>query len=250
MQNSSTFRSTLRTRDEVDIRAGKYVSGVYVRMMLGVLLSAVVGYVLVASGLMYKILATAGSGFALGVFLLQMATVMMFRPMMQSANPSKVKGLFYFYAAITGITVGFVGMLYTAASILNIFTAAAFAFGGLAAYGHTTKRNLGVVGTFCVQALWMTIGLSLIYVLSGFIPFLRPFAQTLNITTGILGVLVFSGLTAYESQLLNQQAYALANSNASEGSISLYTTAGALTMYLNFINLFFSLLRLFGDRRR
>jgi hypothetical protein len=62
--------------------------------------------------------------------------------------------------------------------------------------------------------------------------------------------LVFSGLTAYESQLLNQNAYSLARSNADEGSISLYTTSGALTMYLNFINLFFSLLRLFGDRRR
>jgi FtsH-binding integral membrane protein len=219
-------------------------------MMLGVLLSAVVAYALIVSGLMYQIMATAGTGFALGIFVLQFATVMMFRPMMQSASAGKVKALYYFYAAITGVTVGFVGIIYTAASILNIFAAAAFAFGGLAAFGHSTKRNLGVVGTFCIQALWMTIGLSLIYMLSSFVPFLRPFAQTLNITTGILGVLVFSGLTAYESQLLSQNAYSLARSNADEGTISLYTTSGALTMYLNFINLFFSLLRLFGDRRR
>jgi FtsH-binding integral membrane protein len=219
-------------------------------MMLGVLLSAVVAYALIVSGLMYQIMATAGTGFALGIFVLQFATVMMFRPMMQSASAGKVKALYYFYAAITGVTVGFVGIIYTAASILNIFAAAAFAFGGLAAFGYSTKRNLGVVGTFCIQALWMTIGLSLIYMLSSFVPFLRPFAQTLNITTGILGVLVFSGLTAYESQLLSQNAYSLARSNADEGTISLYTTSGALTMYLNFINLFFSLLRLFGDRRR
>jgi len=250
MQNSSTLNTSVRARDQVDVRAGKYITGVYVRMMLGVLLSAVVAYALIASGLMYQIMATAGTGFALGIFVLQFATVMMFRPMVQSASAGKVKALYYFYAAITGVTVGFVGIIYTAASILNIFAAAAFAFGGLAAFGHSTKRNLGVVGTFCIQALWMTIGLSLIYMLSSFVPFLRPFAQTLNITTGILGVLVFSGLTAYESQLLNQNAYSLARSNADEGSISLYTTSGALTMYLNFINLFFSLLRLFGDRRR
>ena len=250
MQNSSTLNTSVRARDQVDVRAGKYITGVYVRMMLGVLLSAVVAYALIVSGLMYQIMATAGTGFALGIFVLQFATVMMFRPMMQSASAGKVKALYYFYAAITGVTVGFVGIIYTAASILNIFAAAAFAFGGLAAFGHSTKRNLGVVGTFCIQALWMTIGLSLIYMLSSFVPFLRPFAQTLNITTGILGVLVFSGLTAYESQLLNQNAYSLARSNADEGSISLYTTSGALTMYLNFINLFFSLLRLFGDRRR
>jgi FtsH-binding integral membrane protein len=250
MQNSSTLNTSVRTRDQVDVRAGKYITGVYVRMMLGVLLSAVVAYALIVSGLMYQIMATAGTGFALGIFVLQFATVMMFRPMMQSASAGKVKALYYFYAAITGVTVGFVGIIYTAASILNIFAAAAFAFGGLAAFGYSTKRNLGVVGTFCIQALWMTIGLSLIYMLSSFVPFLRPFAQTLNITTGILGVLVFSGLTAYESQLLSQNAYSLARSNADEGTISLYTTSGALTMYLNFINLFFSLLRLFGDRRR
>jgi hypothetical protein len=250
MQNSSTLNTSVRARDQVDVRAGKYITGVYVRMMLGVLLSAAVAYALIASGLMYQIMATAGTGFALGIFVLQFATVMMFRPMVQSASAGKVKALYYFYAAITGVTVGFVGIIYTAASILNIFAAAAFAFGGLAAFGYSTKRNLGVVGTFCVQALWMTIGLSLIYMLSSFVPFLRPFAQTLNITTGILGVLVFSGLTAYESQMLSQKAYSLARSNADEGTISLYTTSGALTMYLNFINLFFSLLRLFGDRRR
>ncbi|MCX6106979.1 MAG: Bax inhibitor-1 family protein [Proteobacteria bacterium] len=250
MQNSSTLNTSVRARDQVDVRAGKYITGVYVRMMLGVLLSAAVAYALIASGLMYQIMATAGTGFALGIFVLQFATVMMFRPMVQSASAGKVKALYYFYAAITGVTVGFVGIIYTAASILNIFAAAAFAFGGLAAFGYSTKRNLGVVGTFCVQALWMTIGLSLIYMLSSFVPFLRPFAQTLNITTGILGVLVFSGLTAYESQMLSQKAYSLARSNADEGTISLYTTTGALTMYLNFINLFFSLLRLFGDRRR
>ncbi|MBM4250635.1 MAG: Bax inhibitor-1/YccA family protein [Deltaproteobacteria bacterium] len=250
MQYSSTLETSIRSRDEIDIRAGKYVSGVYARMMMGVLLTAVVAYGLVVSGMMDQILLAGGSVFALGIFVLQFATVMMFRPMMQSASAGKVKALYYFYAAVTGVTVGFVGMVYTAASILNVFAAAAFAFGGLAAYGHTTRRNLGVVGTFCVQALWMTVGLSLIYLLSSFVPFLRPFAQTLNITTGILGVLVFSGLTAYESQQLSQNAYTLARSPASEATISMYTTSGALTMYLNFINLFFSLLRLFGDRRR
>ena len=250
MQYSSTIGSSVRTRDEIDIRAGKYITGVYVRMMLGVLVTALVAFYLVASGLLAQIAMTAGTGFAMGVFLVQLATVLMFRPMMQSASAGKVKALYYFYAAVTGVTVGFVGLVYTAASILNVFVAAAFAFGGLAAYGHTTRRNLGVVGTFCVQALWMTIGLSLVYLLSGFVPFLQPFAASLNITTGILGILVFSGLTAYESQNLSQNAYSLARSNVSETSISMYTTSGAFTMYLNFINLFFSLLRLFGDRRR
>ncbi len=250
MQYSSTLETSVRSRDELDVRAGKYVTGVYARMMLGVLLTAVVAYGLIVSGLMDQILLAGGSVFALGIFVLQFATVMIFRPMMQSASAGKVKALYYFYAAVTGVTVGFVGMVYTVSSILNVFAAAAFAFGGLAAYGHTTRRNLGVVGTFCVQALWMTVGLSLIYLLSSFVPFLRPFAETLNITTGILGVLVFSGLTAYESQQLSQNAYTLARSPASEATISMYTTSGALTMYLNFINLFFSLLRLFGDRRR
>lgn len=246
MQSTSTLR--VGARDEVDVRASKYITGVYVRMMFGVLVTALVGYTLDETGIMYQ-LAAAGPAFGWGILILQFGTIMMFRPMMQSASPAKIKALFFFYAAITGITVGFVGLVYTAASIMNVFAAAAFAFGGLAAFGYTTNRNLGVIGTFCIQALWMTIGLSLLYAVGSFIPFMRPFMETLNITTGILGVLVFSGLTAYESQLLKTNAYSLARSNADERSISVYTTSGALIMYLNFINLFFSLLRLFGRRR-
>jgi len=248
MQNASSLR--VNVRDDVDVRASKYITGVYVQMMLGVMVTALTAYALVTTGIMMDIAVAGGSMVIWGIFILQMGTVMMFRPMAQTASPAKLQGLFYFYTLVTGVTVGYVGLIYTAASIMNVFAAAALAFGGLAAFGHVTKRSLGVVGTFCLQALWMTIGLSLLYAVSGMIPFLRPFAQTLNLTTGLLGVLVFSGLTAYESQRLKENAYTLAQGSIDERGLSAYTTSGALMMYLNFVNLFFSLLRLFGDRRR
>ena len=95
----------------------------------------------------------------------------------------------------------------------------------------------------------MTFVFSLLYVFGTMIPALRSFMPAMNSTLGVVGILVFSGLTAYESQKLRTVAYSLAQGDAGERSVSLYVSHGALTMYLNFINLFFSLLRLFGRRR-
>ena len=95
----------------------------------------------------------------------------------------------------------------------------------------------------------MIIGLSLVFAMSALCRSCAPFMQSLNATTGILGVVEFSGLTAYESQPLRQDAYSLARSNAGGSTLSMCTISGALNMYLTFINLFFSLLRQFGNRR-
>lgn len=236
-------------RDEIDARASVIISGVYQQMMAGILLTGLVAYALVVSGLMESIAIQGGRGASLGIFVLQIGTVMMFQPLVRAQSAGKLKGLFFFYAAVTGLTVGYVSLIYTVASILNVFFAASFAFAGLAMFGHVTKRNLGVVGTFCLQALWMVIGMSLLQWVASFIPALSGFVPAWNMMTGLLGVVVFSGLTAYESQSIRKSAYSLADARAGEIAVSLFTSSGALTMYLNFVNLFFSLLRLSGRRR-
>lgn len=237
-------------RDEIDVRAGRYVSGVYLYMMLGVMVTALVAYALLGSGLMLSLAVNGGQGFALGIFVLQLGTVLAFRPVAERAGPGAVFGMFFFYSAITGVTVGYAGLIYRLPSIFNCFFAAALAFGGLAGFGHITRRNLGLVGTFCLQALMMMVIFSLVFMVASFFPALRSFLPAMDMSMGIVGLLVFSGLTAYESQRLRETAFNLARSDASEAVITRWTGYGALTMYLNFINLFFSLLRLFGDRRR
>ena len=236
-------------KDEVDARASKFVSGVYQQMMAGVLLTAVVAYALIVTGLMETIAYEGGRGAMWGIIILQFGTIMMFQPLVRSQSTGKLMALFFFYAAITGLSVGYAALAYTFASIMNVFVAASFAFGGLAIFGHVTKRNLGVIGTFCLQALWMVIGMSLIQMVASYFPAMSGFIPAWNMTTGLLGVLVFSGLTAYESQRVRQTAYTLANARAGESDVAIYTTASALTMYLNFVNMFFSMLRLFGRRR-
>jgi uncharacterized protein len=218
-------------------------------MTAGILLTALIAYALVITGMMEVIAIRGGRAASLGIILLQFGTIMMAQPMIRSQNASALKGIFFFYAAITGLTLGYVTLVYTVASILNVFFSTAFAFGGLAVFGHITKRNLGVVGTFCMQALWMVIGMSILQLIASFIPALRGFIPAWNMMTGLLGVLVFSGLTAYESQQVRSSAYRLANSPYNETAASIFTSAFALSMYLNFINLFFSLLRLTGRRR-
>ncbi len=247
MQQTDIMRGF--TRDSVDVRASALISGVYVQMTAGILLTALVAYALIITGLINVLVFEGGSAAMWGVIILQFGTVMMFGPMARSQSAGKLKALFFFYAAITGITVGFVSLAYTMNSILNVFFAASMAFSGLAMFGHVTKRNLGMVGTFCLQALWMVIGMSLLQAVASYFPSASSFIPALNTMTGLLGIVVFSGLTAYESQAVRKSAYSLADRGALETQVSIYTTSSALTMYLNFVNLFFSLLRLSGSRR-
>ncbi len=240
----------IQVRDEVTVRASRYMTGVYVQMMLGILVTALIAYALMVSGMMYQLAVNGGQGLVWGIFILQLGSLFMFRPLAQRAAPGAVKALFFFYSAITGVTMGYIGLAYSAASIVNVFGATSLAFGGLAMYGYMTKRDLGPIGTFLFLALFMTFGLSLFYAVASSFGALAAYMPSLNITLGILGVVVFSGLTAYESQKLRTVALELAKSDASEATISRYTSQGALMMYLNFINLFISLLRLTGGRRR
>lgn len=247
MQNTRVIKGF--THDLVDARASILISGVYLQMTAGVLLTGLVGYALMLTGIMDVIVGQGGRAAMWGVIILQFGTIMMFGPLAASQSAGKLKALFFFYAAITGVTVGYVSLIYTLDSILGVFVAASMAFAGLAMFGHVTKRNLGIVGTFCLQALWMVVGLSLFQLVASYFPAFSSIIPALNTLTGLLGVVVFSGLTAYESQAVRKSAYRLADQGAGGAQVSIYTTASALTMYLNFVNLFFSLLRLFGRRR-
>lgn len=247
MQNSDSIRAGFR--DDVDVRASRYINGVYAQMCFGVLVTALVAYALVVTGVLPQMLAAGGSALMWGVIILQFGTIMAFGPLSQRLSPVGVKALFFFYAGITGWTLGVAAMIFTTASLMNVFATAALAFGGLAAFGHITKKNLGFIGTFCLQALWMLVFFGLFYAVAQYIPAIGPYMPSMNITLGLLGIIVFSGITAYEAQKVRETGYSLARSDANEASIGRYTSFGALNMYLNFINLFFSLLRLMGRRR-
>lgn len=143
--------------------------------------------------------------------------------------------LFFAYAALTGVTFSTLFLVYTASSIAATFFVTAGAFAGLSAVGLVTKRDLSAVGRFAIFALFGVIIASVVNI------FLQSSGLDWIITT--VGVLLFAGLTAYDTQRLKE----LFRSGATAANLPL---VGALTLYLDFINMFLFLLRLFGNRRQ
>jgi FtsH-binding integral membrane protein len=145
-------------------------------------------------------------------------------------------GLFFVYAASLGLTVGLIVSAYTTASVATAFLSASAMFGGAALYGATTKRSLVGIGGFLSMAV---LGLVVAIVVNVFLG-----SSTIGLIISIIGVVVFTALTAYNVQRI--QAGDLV---AQYGSVEKASVIGALSLYLDFINLFLFLLRIFGSRR-
>jgi uncharacterized protein len=142
--------------------------------------------------------------------------------------------VFTAYAALNGVTMAMIFLVYTAASVAQVFFVSAGAFAGLSLYGATTQRDLTAIGQFLVIGL---VGLVIGSLVNLFLQ-----SSALYWVTTYAGVLIFAGLTAYDNQKL-RRLYAL------QGETGNLALQGALILYLDFINLFLMLLRIFGKRR-
>jgi len=149
--------------------------------------------------------------------------------------------IYFLYAGLTGLTLSSIFLVYTGSSIAEVFGVTAFGFAGLSGVGYVTKRDLGPVGSFCMMGLFGLIGFGL---LSMFFPSLMTGGG--SFVFSIVGIIVFAGLTAYDTQKIKGMN---APGNEGAGAGRKKAIFGALTLYLDFINLFLSLLRLTGRRR-
>jgi FtsH-binding integral membrane protein len=165
----------------------------------------------------------------------QLGLVFAFSSLAQRVSTGAAALMFFAYAALTGVTFSILFLVYTAASIGSTFLVTAGAFAGLSFYGTVTKQDLSGIGRFAIFALFGLILASLVNV------FLQSTGVMWLITYA--GVLIFAGLTAYDTQKLKEM-FADGEANAN------LPLVGALTLYLDFINMFLFLLRLLGDRRR
>jgi FtsH-binding integral membrane protein len=147
------------------------------------------------------------------------------------------RALFFLYAALVGISLSTIFHIYTQSSITRVFFISAAAFGALSIWGYATRRNLSGFGTFLFMGLIGIIIASLVNL------FLR--SSGLDWMISIIGVGVFAGLTAYDTQRIR----AMYDSGDDATSAGRKAVMGALSLYLNFINLFMMLLRLMGGRR-
>lgn len=149
--------------------------------------------------------------------------------------------LFIVYAAINGISFSFILLAYTAGSVLGCFLSAAAMFGVMAVMGYTTNKDLTSFGRIMMMGLIGIIVASLINL------FLH--SSTMDYIISFIGVMVFTGLTAYDVQKLKHIGEGIAYEGAPAVEVKKRSIMGALTLYLDFINLFLFLLRLFGSRR-
>jgi uncharacterized protein len=171
-----------------------------------------------------------------GLILAELGMVFYLSARVDKLAPATASAVFLAYSALNGATLSFIFLAYTGASIATTFFVAAGMFGALALYGTTTKRSLAGVGQFVFMGL---IGVILASVVGLF-----WHNAALQFAISVVGVIVFTGLTAWDAQRLKAMALAVP-----EGRVGSYAVVGALSLYLDFINLFLFLLRFLGNRR-
>ncbi|MBC7795061.1 MAG: Bax inhibitor-1/YccA family protein [Clostridia bacterium] len=173
-------------------------------------------------------------GIVIGLMVAQVGLVLAFSFLAHKVNEATAAAMFLGYAFMVGLTFSTLFLAYTAASISQMFLITAGAYGGLAFVGATTKRDLGPVGHFATMGLWGVIIASVV----GFF----WHSSALQFMISCAGVVVFAGLTAFDTQKLKRMYM----ERGAAGNLAL---RGALTLYLDFINLVLFMLRLFGTRR-
>ncbi|WCT72918.1 Bax inhibitor-1/YccA family protein [Sphingomonas naphthae] len=243
MANWSDPRPTVSARTTgagVGAQAGydaglrSYMLSVYNYMASGVLLTGVVALLFANSGLAQQVLSTP---LRFLVMLAPLGFVMVLSFGINRLSTFAAQALYWAFAVAMGLSLSSIFLVYTGTSIAQTFFATAAAFAGLSLYGYTTKKDLSGFGTFLIMGVVGLLVASLINI------FLQSSAFQLVIS--VIGVLLFAGLTAYDTQKIKSLYFQVAGSEFAGKSVVM----SALTLYLDFINMFTFLLQLFGDRR-
>ncbi|WMY95064.1 MAG: Bax inhibitor-1/YccA family protein [Arsenophonus sp.] len=228
--------------DSIIQRAGAgiqtYMSQVYGWMTVGLLLTTFVSWYAINNGNIITYLAMH-SWMLIGLIITEIGLVIGLSFLLPRLSASAATAMFMLYSMLTGITTSLVLISYTGASIVSTFFITAAMFGSLSLYGYSTKRNLSSMSIFLFMAIIGIIVASLVNI------WLRSAGLMLIIS--YFAVLIFSALTAYDTQKLKNMGSQIDSSD--QDNMRKYAIVGALTLYLDFINLFLMLLRIVADRR-
>jgi len=223
--------NTVQTAD----RVSAFLWKVYGWMAIGLGLTAMVAFAVASSPDLLRVLVGNRLVF-FALVIAELGLVFFLSARADRLAPGTAAGLFAIYSALNGVTLSAVLLAYTGESVTMTFVVTAGMFGALALFGSTTKRSLAGAGQFFMMGL---VGLILASLIGMF-----WHNDALQFLISIVGVIVFTGLTAWDAQRLKQMALALP-----QGQVGAYAVVGALSLYLDFINLFLMLLRFTGSRR-
>jgi len=238
MQNNRYASHAATGSTALDAGLRSYMLGVYNHMTIALALTG-----LAAFGT--KMLAVNSPAFAQLLFGTPLSYVIMFAPLamvmwmsfrINKMSPAKARTLFYIYAAMMGISLSTILLAFTGASVARAFFITAGAFAGLSIYGYTTKRDLTAMGGFLIVGVF---GLILASIVNIFVQ-----SSGMEFLISIVGVLLFAGLTAYDTQKIKSMYYA----GDSRDAAARKSIFGALTLYLDFINMFLFMVQLLGNR--
>jgi FtsH-binding integral membrane protein len=218
----------------IDQGLRRYMLSIYNYMTSGVLLTGVVALLTASTGLVYSIM---GSGIGIVVMLAPLAIVFAMSFGANRFQTSTLQALFWGFSVLMGLSLSTIFVVYTGASIAATFFATAGAFAGLSLFGYTTKKDLSAFGTFLIMGV---VGLIVASLLNLWLQ-----SESLMWAVSFLGVLIFAGLTAYDTQRL-KASYSQLRGTEWAGKM---VVLGALSLYLDFINMFLFLLRFMGNNR-
>ncbi len=225
---------------QVRNRERSILKNVYLWMTAGLAMTGVVSYAVATTESLMRIFLGSGMGF-LFIIIAQFALVFYLSARLQKMTSTAAIASFIAYSVLTGITLSVIFYAYSGLVISRAFFTTAASFGGMSLYGMTTKRDLDGVGHYLIMGLWGIIIASLINMFIG--------SANVYYLISIIGVLVFLGLTAWDTQKIRRMNDAYGSSMDEETYIKL-SIIGALMLYLDFINIFLFLLRIFGRSDR
>jgi hypothetical protein len=255
-QTRYSSASPARTADmAVDQGLRQFMLGIYNRMAGGVALTGIVAYIMayfaeaqssaqavaqMQNGVMLTQFGAIvyGSWLAYVLMLAPLAFVLVISFGINKLSSSAANMVFWAFAAVMGMSIGSIFLVYTGMSIAQTFFAAAAAFGALSLWGYTTKKDLSGWGSFLIMGV---IGLIIASVINIFLQ-----SSMMSYAISAIGVLIFAGLTAYDTQRLKNQYYEIAGHAEAAAKASIF---GALSLYINFINMFMFLLQFMGQGR-
>ena len=217
-----------------------YMLKIYNYMAGGLTATALVAYLVITNPSIFRLFFNemGYTGFGYLALFAPLILIFAFSWVLQRGTVSQVKSMFWGYSALMGISLAPIFLVYTGTSVARIFLITAATFGSLSIYGYTTKKDLTGWGSFLFMGLIGVIIASIVNIFMN--------SSALGYALSYITVFIFAGLTAYDTQNLKSMYYA--NSVTEDGE-NRGAIAGALSLYLDFINMFMALLRLFGDRR-
>jgi FtsH-binding integral membrane protein len=237
MAYGSQPRWTVRSADTqigIDVGLREYMLRIYNYMASALALTGIVAYVFANSGMYMSI---ARTPLIYVVMLAPFGLVMLLSFGINRLSAAAAQAIFWLYAALMGISLASVFLVFTGASVARVFFITAGTFAAMSLYGYTTKRDLSQLGSFLFMGLIGIVIASLVNIFIG--------STALQFAISVIGVLVFTGLTAYDTQSIKEtyyegDGYEMAGKKA---------VMGALRLYLDFVNLFMMLIQLLGVRR-